>query len=85
MARSTCDDEDELKSVRQEALERLEHSDRRAISRMAVMYATGQQVVNTPEIESTMTRWSDFVAEIRRDKQHEQTQHARSRLRKGWS
>ena len=47
-----------------EAVDRLEHSDRMAISHLALSYGTGEDVVNTPELDAVMARWSEAIAKV---------------------
>ena len=59
--------EDDSQFVYMEAMDLLEHSDRMLISHLALRYGTGEDVVNTPEIEAVMARWSDATAKVLRE------------------
>ena len=64
LALANSQPEDDSNFVRMEAMDRLEHSDRMAISHLALSYWTGEDVVNTPELDAVMARWSEAVAKV---------------------
>jgi hypothetical protein len=56
--------ESELQSIRLEAMVKLDHSDRIIIVHMIRKCANGEQIVETPELNAAMTRWSDAIGRI---------------------
>jgi hypothetical protein len=61
---SSYSPEAEIHWIRLEAFDRIDHDDRRAISRVARMYGTGMEVESTEQLNAVMTRWGAMVAEI---------------------
>jgi hypothetical protein len=60
----------ELQSIRLEALVKLDHSDRIIIVHMIRKCANGQQIVETPELNAAVARWSGTIAELRAAREH---------------
>ena len=56
--------EDDSQFVYMEAMDLLGHSDRMLISHLALRYGTGEDVVNTPELDAVMARWTEAIAKV---------------------
>ncbi len=52
---------DPLRAVRNEALDCLDHPDRKVISKLAFQYYSGENVEETPEIRHALARWGDLT------------------------
>jgi len=51
-----------LRAVRNDAFDRLDHSDRKVISELAFQYQSGDEVGETSEVQRTLARWGDLIA-----------------------
>ena len=55
---------DSLRALRNEAFDRLDHSDCRAISDLAFQCQNGDKLEETSEVQGTLARWGDLISRL---------------------